>query len=161
VHVTSTINSSITFNYTGGFRSRITSNHTQSLTGTSIRIHTLRSSRGGVFAVFVDGFNTTSTIDTFTNESTLSPCYPVQFPPFIMAPPTLAATDRHSITLTYTGPSPKAPNGSASEVQFDSFSIPQFQSPATANSGNGLKHRGTVLLTTVALMIAVLSTSGI
>jgi hypothetical protein len=109
--------------------------------------------------VFVDGFNTTSTIDTFSNDSSLPLCYPVQFPPFVEAPPDQAATDHHSITLVYTGSSPNAPNGSSSEIQFESFAIPDFQSPPASSSGFGLRDGGTALLTTIILIIVTFSMS--
>ncbi|PVF95386.1 hypothetical protein CPB86DRAFT_682819, partial [Serendipita vermifera] len=112
VRVTSTLNSKVSFNYTGP----------------SIRVHTVTSPKGGVFSVFVDGFNTSSQIDTFGGEdSSLPRCYPVQFPPFVRPPPDLATRTRHTITLIYTGASPKAPPGTnVSQLEFDSFSIPEF-----------------------------------
>jgi hypothetical protein len=98
-------------------------------------VHTVTSSQGGVFAVFVDGFNTTSTIDTFSDNDTLPLCYPVQFPPFRIPPPTLASQNQHSIMLLYEGPSPKAPNGTvSSNMQFDAFAIPEFETSSTGTS---------------------------
>lgn len=112
--------------------------------GPSVRVHTVTSPRGGVFAIFVDGFNTTSTIDTFSSDSTLPLCYPFQFPPFISAPRDLASRNNHSITLMYVGSSPNAPNGSISEVQFDTFAIPDIPQTAATNSGYGVRRIGLV-----------------
>ncbi|KJA21290.1 hypothetical protein HYPSUDRAFT_739261 [Hypholoma sublateritium FD-334 SS-4] len=50
LRVTSTLNATISFNYTGP----------------SIMIHTVTSSQGGVFSLLVDDFNTTDIIDTFS-----------------------------------------------------------------------------------------------
>jgi hypothetical protein len=101
-------------------------------------IHTITSPLGGVLAVFVDGFNTTDVIDTFSGNTTQLPlCYPVQFPPFTHAPPDLGSQNHHSITLFYTGPSPNALNGTTtSDVQFDSFAIPVFNSSLIAASSS-------------------------
>lgn len=135
VHVTSTVHSNITFNYTGP----------------SIRIHTVTSPIGGVFGVFVDGFNTTSTIDTFSSSGE-SGCYPIQFPPFARAPPDQATKNQHSITLVYTGPSPDAANRSSSEVRFESFAIPDLQSQVPT-SGCVHSRRNPMILTLVSSLL--------
>ncbi|KAF8901904.1 hypothetical protein CPB84DRAFT_1776986 [Gymnopilus junonius] len=79
---------------------------------------------GRVFAVFVDGFNTTDVIDTFSGpNSALPQCYP----------------------LLYIGPSPNAPNGTTeSSGQFDSFAIPSSQ--IQSGSISGKKANGLVLM---------------
>lgn len=135
VHVTSTVHSNITFNYTGP----------------SIRIHTVTSPIGGVFGVFVDGFNTTSTIDTFSSSGE-SGCYPIQFPPFARAPPDQATKNQHSITLVYTGPSPDAANRSSSEVRFESFAIPDLQSQVPT-SGCVHSRRNPMIFTLVSSLL--------
>jgi len=120
-------------------------------------IHTVTSPQGGVFAVFVDGFNTTDVIDTFAGpNSSLPLCYPVQFPPFLQLPPTQASKNNHSITLIYTGPSPNAPNGTAeSSGQFDSFAIPDLQAvtPSKGNGAQGRKKTGLVLSMLTSMLI--------
>ena len=144
LHTTSTINATISFNYTGlclPFESYQSYDYFD-FAGPSIIIHTVTSLTGGVFSVIVDGFNTSDTIDTFAGgDSSLPLCYPVQFPPFHHPPPNLASQNNHTITLTYTGPSPNAPNGTLSNnVQFDSFAIPVFGSTKSNSSQktNGL-----------------------
>jgi hypothetical protein len=122
-------------------------------------IHTVTSPLGGVFSVSVDGFDTKDIIDTFSGgDSSFPLCYPVQFPPFHRPPPDLALQNNHSIKLTYTGPSLKAPkNGTTStNVQFDSFAIPIF-SPFSPTDGSssvaGRKKCGLVLLATWSVLI--------
>lgn len=121
--------------------------------GPSVRIHT--SPRGGVFEVFVDGFNTSTPIDTYSPEDPLLPlCYPVQFPPFVAHPPDLATID-HIITLVYTGPSPRAPAGTnSSEVQFDSFAIPELEPPYIASGSASVGRDVWVLLPSAGLIMA-------
>ncbi|KAF8804303.1 hypothetical protein BYT27DRAFT_6700878 [Phlegmacium glaucopus] len=116
LHVSDTINATISFNYTGP----------------SIMIYTVTSSNGGVFSVLADGFNTTSTINTFSGfveNQTLPSCYPLQFPPFAATPPGYQSRENHIITLVHIGPSPNAPKGThTSIVQFDSLAIPDLES---------------------------------
>src|ERR1700737_4335965 len=120
-------------------------------------VHVVTSQQGGVFSVFVDGFDTGSTIDTYsdnkTNYTTLPLCYPAQFPPFVATPPTLASQNQHSITLMYTGPSLNAPNGTTSaNVEFDSFAIPVFKS---STSAAGTERSGPILLAFSVSMILI------
>jgi hypothetical protein len=114
--------------------------HAQAPAGTSVRVHTVISPHGGVFSVFVDGFNTSTTIDTFLSPNSSSPlCYPAQFPPFVDPPPDLATRNDHTITLVYMGPSPQASNSSQlSEGRFDSFAIPQFSAVTAVNGCHSL-----------------------
>lgn len=148
LRVTSTINSTVSFNYTGKHFLLLPVNHVYTLdpSGPSIMVHVVTTPQGGVFSVFVDDFDTMSTLDTFSDNNTQLPlCYPVQFPPFTASPPGLASRNQHSITLMYTGPSPNAPNGTTSaSVQFDSFSIPIFKS---SSSAAGTERSGLTLLT--------------
>lgn len=105
-------------------------------------IHTVTSSQGGVFSILVDDFNTTDIIDTFSGQNQPFPlCYPVQFPPFTIPPPTLVSQNNHVIKLIYTGPSPNAPsNTTDNNGQFDAFAIPIFL--ATPSQVNGDVKRG-------------------
>ncbi len=99
-------------------------------------IRTVTSSQGGVFSILVDDFNTTAVIDTYSGpDQPLPLCYPMQFPPFIVPPPTLALQNNHTIKLVYMGPSPNAPSNSTGDNgQFDSFAIPTFsEMPSQAN----------------------------
>jgi hypothetical protein len=58
----------------------------------------------------------------------------MQFPPFAKPPPELATKSQHTITLVYTGASPKAPPGTnSSQIEFDSFAIPEIQPIPTSN----------------------------
>jgi len=94
-------------------------------------IRTVSSSSAGVFAIFVDGVDTVSLIDTWSGPGDLAlpTCYPIQFPPFIETPPGYENRVNHTITLVYIGPSELAPNGTnTSIVQFDSFAIPDLHS---------------------------------
>ncbi|KAG2018656.1 hypothetical protein CC2G_008069 [Coprinopsis cinerea AmutBmut pab1-1] len=116
LHVTDVINATVSFNYSGP----------------SVIVHTVKSSRGGLFAVFIDGFNTTSTIDTYRpplDDPTEDPeCFTVQFPPMRVLPPGFDSRTEHTISLVYQGPSSKPDDGpvDGSFVQFDSFSVPIF-----------------------------------
>lgn len=101
-------------------------------------VRTVSSSSGGVFAIFVDGMDTTGLIDTFSGPGNLAlpTCYPVQFPPFIKTPPGYEKRVNHTITLVYIRPSELAPEGTnSSVVEFDSFAIPDLQSVLVATSG--------------------------
>ncbi|PPQ81609.1 hypothetical protein CVT26_002976, partial [Gymnopilus dilepis] len=113
VRITNSINASLSFSYIGP----------------SIMINTITSPQGGVFAVIVDGFNTTDVIDTFSGPNqTLPVCYPLQYPPFLKPPPTLATQNNHTIQLLYIGPSPNAPSSTTESTgQFGWFEIPTFQ----------------------------------
>jgi hypothetical protein len=87
------------------------------------------SPRGGVFYVFIDGFNTSTTIDTYSGgDEQLPQCIPFQFPPVAHPPSDMGARNEHTITLVYTRHSSRAPHGTnSSEVQIDTFAIPIFQ----------------------------------
>ncbi|PPQ68166.1 hypothetical protein CVT26_005772 [Gymnopilus dilepis] len=145
MRVTSTLNASVSFNYSGP----------------SVMVHTITSPTGGVFAVFIDGFNTTSTLDTFSSSSSsqapsLPLCYPTQYPPVLVPPPDMEMKDSHTITLVYVGPSPNAPAGTESSVQFDAFAIPDFSkvlSPLTSSAmeGNRMMWQGGFIATLVTI----------
>jgi len=91
-------------------------------------VHTVTSENGGVFSVIIDNFNTTTLIDTYSGpgDAALPTCYPRQFPGFIRTPPGYANGTSHTISLVYIGPSMDSPPNTASTVQFDTFSIPDF-----------------------------------
>jgi hypothetical protein len=91
-------------------------------------VHTVTSSHGGVFSVIIDGVNTTSTIDTYSDDQLMLPqCMPSQFPPVLIPPPTLANNTEHTITLVHIGTSPNAGNKAYEpDIQFDSFALPNF-----------------------------------
>ncbi|KAJ7589664.1 hypothetical protein C8J56DRAFT_939214 [Mycena floridula] len=114
LRISSTINSSISYNYTGS----------------SIMIKTVTSPQGGMFVVLVDGFNTTNVIDTYSTgtDKDFDPptCLSVQFPPFDETPPDFELRNQHSIELLYIGSASQAPNGSTtqSNIQFDTFAAP-------------------------------------
>ena len=120
-------------------------------------VRTVSSSSGGVFAVFVDGVDTTGLIDTFSGPGDLAlpTCYPVQFPPFIETPPGYENRAEHNITLVYIRPSELAPEGTnTSVVQFDSFAIPDLQSVLVLTSNQSLPKRQNL---SVYLLLALLS----
>jgi len=99
--------------------------------GPSIMVHTVTSSTGGVFSVWIDDFDTNTPIDTFSlhGNQAFPVCYPVQFPPFAITPPGFELHSNHTIKLVYVGPSEFAPAGAnTSNFQFDSFAIPILKS---------------------------------
>jgi hypothetical protein len=111
--------------------------------GPSIMVRTVTSPNGGVFSVWLDGFNTTSNIDTSSQHGnySLPVCYPLQFPPFLLTPPGFETHTNHTLTLVYTGPSARAPGGTnSSTVQFDSFAIPDPESSLKMNSSYGQRN---------------------
>jgi hypothetical protein len=120
-------------------------------------VHVMTSSHGGVFSIFLDGMNTTSLIDTYTDEQHALPqCFPNQYPPFEMIPPTYHndSETTHTITLVYIGASPNAPKGANdTNVQFDSFAIPVFMVDASQNSGSDGAKKGKLGATTVLLWL--------
>ncbi|KAF8875341.1 hypothetical protein CPB84DRAFT_1752703 [Gymnopilus junonius] len=121
IHLTDSINATISFNYTGP----------------SVMLHLITSSQGGIFLVKVDGFNTTDFIDTRSGPQnvTLPTCYPLQYPPFLVPPPGYQSRSSHSMTLVHLGISPSAPEGTnTSTVQFDTYAIPDLETALIANS---------------------------
>jgi len=98
-------------------------------------VHTVTSPNGGVFSVWLDGFNTTTNIDTSSQRGgySLPLCYPLQFPPFLVTPPGFETHTNHTLMLVYIGPSPDSTN---STVQFDSFAIPDPGSPFKMINGH-------------------------
>ncbi|KAF8883469.1 hypothetical protein CPB84DRAFT_1965172 [Gymnopilus junonius] len=127
LHVTSTINASISVNYTG----------------TSIMVNTMTSSDGGVFSVIIDGFDTMSFVDTYSGPGNLSLpiCYPLQFPPFYVQPPEYANRTSHTLELLFIGVSPLAPNGTNTSIgQLGVFAIPNLNPPTSNGSSNVMKN---------------------
>ncbi|KAF9551921.1 hypothetical protein CPC08DRAFT_714963 [Agrocybe pediades] len=112
LHTTNVVNATVSFNYTGP----------------GIMVHTVTSTNGGVFSLIIDGFNTTTFIDTFDGPGDLAlpACYPRQFPGFIATPPGYANRSSHTISLVYIGPSPYSPSNATSNIQFDAFGVPEF-----------------------------------
>ncbi|PPQ90179.1 hypothetical protein CVT25_013311 [Psilocybe cyanescens] len=106
-------------------------------------INTITSPKGGVFSVLVDGFDTGSTIDTFVGPGDLfmPTCYPVQIPPFGTTPPDFGSRNDHTVSLIYIGASSDAPEGTESNIQFDSFAIPNhdnFSDSQPESKGDGM-----------------------
>ena len=103
-------------------------------------VHTVSSPNGGVFSLLIDGFNTTSVIDTYSGPGNDIPsCYPRQFPGFVITPPDYNEHITHNITLVYIGQSKQAPEGDVihnSIVQFDAFAIPSFPDSGNIAAGN-------------------------
>ncbi|KAJ2918165.1 hypothetical protein MD484_g2280, partial [Candolleomyces efflorescens] len=123
--VTNVLNATISFNYTGP----------------AIVVRTIPSKTGGIFSVLIDGFNTTSYVDTYLhNASTpdearsesLNPgCYRVhQFPPMNIVPPGYESRETHTISLVYVGAGPlflaAGADPSSLSVHFDSFALPLY-----------------------------------
>jgi len=109
----------------------------------TVMICTITSPNGGVFSVWIDGFNTSSNVDTFAHPGNISLplCYPLQFPPFAVTPPGFDTRTNHMVTLIYTGPSIYSSEGSStSTAQFDSFAIPDLHSHLKATNGNPPTH---------------------
>jgi len=118
IYTTSTINATISFNYTGP----------------SIMVHTFFQKTGGVFNITVDGFPTGSMVKTAIRDDVSVPvCYPNQYPPFYDTPPDYDKRDAHTIIFTYVG-SIDAGVPATSGV-FDAFAIPFFDSAEFTNSG--------------------------
>lgn len=112
--------------------------------GLSVEVDVLTSFNGGIFSIIIDGFNTTSTIDTYAgnptdNATTFPLCYPNRFPPMGLIPQQYFSKGSHTISLVFIGPSPNAQSPNSSQVmgQFVGFSIPDLSAPLT-NSGRSL-----------------------
>ena len=111
--------------------------------GPSIMVRTITSPNGGIFSVWIDGYNTSSNIDTFSHQgnTSLPICYPLQFPPFAVTPPGYENRTNHTIALIYTGPSINSPEGTtATTAEFDSFAIPDFHSHLNATNNGPPTH---------------------
>ncbi|KAJ2934252.1 hypothetical protein H1R20_g2854, partial [Candolleomyces eurysporus] len=102
-------------------------------------IRTIPSKTGGVFSLVIDGFNTTSYIDTYIpnastadearGESLNSSCYRVhQFPPMNIVPPGYENRETHTVSLVYIGAGPLLLGADPLNlsVQFDSFALPIY-----------------------------------
>jgi len=120
-------------------------------------VHTVTSAHGGVFSLIIDGINTTTFIDTFSGPGELAQptCFPRQFPGFIVTPPGYADRSSHTISLVYIGPSAYSPANTASTVQFDGFSIPDFSADSLDGMQIGESKASVVIpgAVTVGLMI--------
>jgi hypothetical protein len=125
-------------------------------------INTITSSQGGVLAVVIDDFNTTSIIDTYSgDEHNLPRCLHSQFPPLAVMPPAWAAANttetQHTISLVYIGASPKTANATnETSVQFDSFAIPIFTAD-TQNSSAAVPGAPS-RITSLAMLISYIAT---
>lgn len=98
----------------------------------------------------LDGVLLVDLVDTYQSDSEL--CFPAQYPPFAKPPADFYLRSDHSITLTFLGPSPNAPNGTKSAmVQFDSFAIPQF---ATISRGYRV-WPGIITQLTITLIVVI------
>ncbi|KAK7045006.1 hypothetical protein R3P38DRAFT_2508272 [Favolaschia claudopus] len=129
IWTTSTLNASISFNFSGP----------------SIMVHTVASTHGGAFSVTLDGTDTATIIDTYSGgrSGMLPECMSSQFPPLVKVPPTLLNETDHVLTLIYMGASPNAQGAGANiselNIQFDSFAIPVFLAEGQ-NSTSGARH---------------------
>ncbi|PPQ98276.1 hypothetical protein CVT26_013520 [Gymnopilus dilepis] len=144
VYVTQTVNATVSFNYTGP----------------SIVVNTISSHNGGLFSVLVDGFNTTSAIDTNTaigGNVSLPTCYPIQFPPFVITPPNYQSRTNHTIELVFIGSAPTPAQGTTASVgQFDSFAIPDLESAfGVATSRNRRSASFDLGLATACIVVAL------
>jgi len=141
VYSTSTINATVTFNYTGP----------------SIMVHTFFTKSGGVFNITVDGYPTGSNVDTATRDDISVPvCYPNQYPPFHSPPSDYDKRDMHTITLTYVGSTD--PDVAATGAVFDAFAIPFFDKAEFTSSGIKTRASCSVLwmVCLAALLVTVL-----
>jgi hypothetical protein len=94
----------------------------------------------------VDGFNTTSVIDTYADSdndgaAVNTVCFPYRFPPLSIAPTNYGSRNDHTITLVFIGPSPDAGplfNASQAVGSINGFAIPEF-SGITNNAIGHLK----------------------
>jgi hypothetical protein len=116
--------------------------------GPSIEINVVNAPNGGVFSIVVDGFNTSSTIDTFvgTVDDGVPLCSTYQFPPFAITPPEFSSQQDHTITLVFIGRSGDVPANISTIIgQFHSFAMPDFNAlPASSNyaTSNALSSMG-------------------
>lgn len=124
--------------------------------GLSVEADVLTSFNGGVFSIIIDGFNTTSTIDTYagnpTDNATIFPlCYPNRFPPMGLIPQQYFSKGSHTISLVFIGASPNAQSPNSSQVtgQFVGFSIPDLSAPLTNNARSLLVSGMLVLMNAV------------
>jgi hypothetical protein len=117
-YTTSLINSTVSFNYSGP----------------SVEIHIISSPFGGIFSIVVDGFNTTSVIDTYADSdndgaATNTVCFPFRFPPFAITPTDYGSRNDHTISLVFVGQSPDAGplfNASQAVGRINGFAIPEL-----------------------------------
>ncbi|KAJ2933372.1 hypothetical protein H1R20_g3726, partial [Candolleomyces eurysporus] len=122
--VTNVLNATVSFNYTGP----------------SFMVRTIPSRTGGRFSLIVDGFNTTTFMDTYDPDAS-SPedargrnlnnsCYRVrQYPPMVIVPVGYENRETHSVSLVYIGAGRNVSMGTdprSLSVQFDSFALPIY-----------------------------------
>lgn len=120
-------------------------------------VHTVTSPNGGVFSVWLDGFNTTTNIDTSSQHGdySLPVCYPLQFPPFLVTPPGFETHTNHTLMLVYIGPSAGSKGSTSSSVQFDSFAIPNPGSPFKMINGHSSYGRQNLPISVLCIFIAL------
>jgi hypothetical protein len=90
----------------------------------------------------VDGFNTSSTIDTFVGsvDAAVPLCFPYQFPPFAITPPEFSSQRNHTITLVFIGRSVDVPANVSTVIgQFHSFAMPDLTA-VTALSNHAISN---------------------
>jgi hypothetical protein len=122
-------------------------------------VHTVTSNHGGVFSVILDGFNTTTTIDTYSGGQLVLPqCMPSQFPPLIMVPPTLANETEHTITLVFIGASPNTGNETDTEIniQFDSFALPIFLAEGQSSGVDTLRAKPALVVALYSYIVGTM-----
>ncbi|KAJ2919395.1 hypothetical protein MD484_g1038, partial [Candolleomyces efflorescens] len=117
---TSVFNATVSFNYTGP----------------SILVRAIPSRTGGRFSVIIDGYNTTTFLDTYDPEAedgrpgNLSDkCYRVrQYPPMAIVPVGYETRESHTVSLVYAGAGENllGTDPRNLSVQFDSFALPIF-----------------------------------
>ncbi|RXW14211.1 hypothetical protein EST38_g11642 [Candolleomyces aberdarensis] len=130
-------------------------------------IRTIPSKTGGVFSLVIDGFNTTSYIDTYIpdpstpeearGESLNSSCYRVhQFPPMNIVPPGYESRETHMISLVYIGAGPLLLGSDPRNlsVQFDSFAMPIYSEDQMSSAFMIPRVEYTILVSSFFLLTA-------
>ncbi|KAJ2919119.1 hypothetical protein MD484_g1343, partial [Candolleomyces efflorescens] len=151
---------------------------TQSITwynqGPSFMVRTVPSRTGGAFSLFIDGFNTSNTIDTYNpNASTLEEargqgmnpnCYHVrQFPPMVIVPIGYEDRETHNVTLVYIGAGERLLGADPSNlsVHFDSFALPIYSEAQMSSAPSVRDSRSWTIETMTLAMASVLATGSL
>jgi hypothetical protein len=134
------------------------------LSGPAIMIRTIPSKTGGVFSLIIDGFNTTSVIDTYVHnastpddargESLNSSCYRVhQFPPMNIVPPGYENRETHTISLVYVGAGLFLLGADPRNlsVEFDSFALPLYSEAQMTSASMVPRGEYTILVSSLFL----------